>query len=269
MAAAGNWRMIGFSENDAATNMAVDEAILESHLQKAVPATLRVYRFNPPAMSVGHNQTVPPDVVERVLAGGFDLVRRPTGGRAVLHVGDLTYSFVASSDDGPLGASVNEAYRQICRGLQCALSIVGVSLELGSAHTPYRHVHDCFHATTGSDLHVNGAKMIGSAQLRRRGAVLQHGSILLQQEHDLMSELLGGSDSGEMRRANLFEICGKELATAQLQEALKLGFEQAFKVSFQEGELSSFERELVSELTPCYRQFAAASGDQRGTAISL
>lgn len=269
MAVAGSWRMIVYAENDAATNMAVDEAILESHLQKVVPPTLRVYRFNPPAMSVGLNQTMPPDVVERVRARGFDLVRRPTGGRAVLHLGELTYSFVASSDDGTLGSSVSEAYRQICRGLQCALSSLGVNLELGSAHTPYRHVHDCFHATTGSDLHVNGIKMIGSAQLRRRGAVLQHGSILLEQEHDLMSELLGSSNSSDNLRANLFEACGKELATAQLQEALKLGFEQAFGVSFLQAELSSFEQALVSRLMPSYRQFAAKPGDYRGTAISV
>jgi lipoate-protein ligase A len=270
MVASGNWRIVGFSEHDAAANMAVDEAILESHLQKMVPPTLRIYRFNPPAMSVGRNQHVPPEVVARVLAKGFDIVRRPTGGRAVLHAGELTYSFVASSDDGILGTSVDQAYRQICRGLQCALESVGVNLQLGNAHAPYRQLQDCFHATTGSDLHVNGVKMIGSAQLRRRGVVLQHGSILLDQRPDLMPELLGlgGAEAGG-HRANLFEICGRTFETLELQEALKHGFEKAFTARFEQSELSAYERRLTEQLLPSYRQFDVHAGHHRGTAISV
>ncbi len=260
------WRLIAFAAHSGETNMAVDEAILEAHLAGAVPPTLRLYGFDPPAISVGHTQKIPADLLEKAQARGFDVVRRPTGGRAVLHYGDLTYSFVASSADGTLSESVSAAYRQICAGLQYGFKLLGLNLELGDAHTPYRHLHDCFHATTGSDLHIGGVKIAGSAQLRRRGAVLQHGSILLDQDQRLMPELLpagASASNGGPRHVNLFEAAGRRFSFPELQEALKAGFQSAFEAGFQTEPLTNFELGLVARLRAQYS--CAPAPANRGT----
>lgn len=233
--------------------MAIDELLLKQQIEGAEP-TLRLYAFNPPTVTIGLNQKLDADAVERIKARGFDLTRRPTGGRAVLHHKDITYSFVAressSNNEGILAKSVSAAYKQICSGLQNAFEILGLNAELGSAEVPYRHLADCFLATTNADLQFDGKKLAGSAQLRRRGAVLQHGSIPLNLEQGLMLELLEGKnllDYPELarsnRHANLFEAVGRELSHVELCQALQAGFERAFAHEFKEQDLSQRELE--------------------------
>ncbi len=257
-------RFLAFGLADAATNMAVDEAILEAHLAGLVPPTLRLYGFEPPAVSLGHTQKLPDGLLDRARARGFEVVRRPTGGRAVLHFGDLTYSFVAGSkkgrgsammDRGLLEESVSAAYKQICKGLQNAFRSLGLDLDLGSTDVPYRQLHDCFLATTGSDLQFNGKKMVGSAQLRRKSAVLQHGSILLDQPQSLLPELLGkkiGEVTINDRHANLFDALGKRISHGELEEALKAGFASAFGVDTQPGPLTPEEHQFVDTFKSKY-----------------
>jgi lipoate-protein ligase A len=234
----GHWRLLPYEVFDGATNMAIDEAILEEHLAGRVPPTLRFYGFNPPAMTIGYSQRLAEGTEERAKEAGIEIVRRPTGGRAVLHVGELTYSFVGSDTTGGgiLEASIAGAYKQICRGLQLGLLRLGVPTELGKTNVPYRNLQDCFHATTGSDLHYQGKKIAGSAQLRRRHGVLQHGSILLEQEQDLLPRLLGAGPPASAaensdRHANVFEICGSR-SMEELQDCLRQGFEEAFGITF-------------------------------------
>lgn len=251
MSSLRQWRLISFSSHDAATNMALDEAILEAHIRGLVPATLRLYSFEPPAITIGRTQEPTAEMMRRACEKGFDVVRRPTGGRAVLHHRDLTYSFVASSGDGTLSQSISTSYKQICQALQDALNLLGIRLELGNARAEYRHVHDCFAATTGSDLHFSGKKMIGSAQCRRHGSVLQHGSILLEQEQGLMPELLGDDcipGKSPARHANLFEITGRAYTSEQLENAMKAGFESAFNAQMQVSALSEWECDLAESL---------------------
>jgi lipoyl(octanoyl) transferase len=259
-----NWRFIPYAEFDGASNMAIDVGLLEraeSCLSRIAghgrtegaefyPPVLRLYGFSPPCLSIGFSQALPEDVTSRVRARGFEIVRRPTGGRAVLHFKDLTYSFVAAEkgegDLGILEASVSAAYRQICAGLSEAFLLLGFAVELGPAQAAYRHLVDCFAATTNADLHFQGCKLAGSAQLRRRGAVLQHGSIPLSLDQELVSELLAGAQVGRVERktdhhANLFEILKRSVSFAELNQAMKTGFERAFSVEFEESELSSEE----------------------------
>lgn len=240
------WRLLPFSIHDGATNMAIDEAILEAHLKGLVPPTLRLYGFQPAAITIGYNQKLPEYVERRAAEKGITIARRPTGGRAVLHLNDLTYSFVGTSthagdsqvfDDAFLQTSILGAYKQICQGLELALKYLGLQVESGELSVPYKHLHDCFLATTGSDLHYKGKKLIGSAQLRRKWAVLQHGSLLLNQPQSIMPELLAEEDSAAdeiERHANLFDILGKELDNRTLQDAFQKGFESAFSASFSE-----------------------------------
>ena len=132
------WRLIDFESFDAATNMAVDEAILEAHLDGLVPPTLRFYGWAPPAVSICYGQKLPEKVRQKIIARGFDVVRRPTGGRAVLHLDELTYSFVGSGK--MQGASVIESYKKICQALISGFKHLGVDVEIGQGR---RHQGKC------------------------------------------------------------------------------------------------------------------------------
>ena len=239
--------------------MAIDEAILESHIAGETPTTLRLYSFDPPTLSLGYAQKLPETVSDYAVTQGLDIVRRPTGGRAVLHLSEMTYSFAGSTQGGLLSASVNEAYKQICQGLIAALKILGVELEMGSANKPYKQLHDCFLATTGGDLHYKGRKMIGSAQLRRREGVLQHGSLLLNQDKDLAPRVLSaghtisGAADNAGRHANLVEVIAREPSFEELQDAFKRGFEEAFEIAFQISPLTPAEITMANKLVSSYR----------------
>ncbi|MBX9721047.1 MAG: hypothetical protein K2X81_06620 [Candidatus Obscuribacterales bacterium] len=237
--------------------MALDTMLLEK-AEKSAPV-LRLYGFKPACMTIGLSQKLSDESRENILKRGFDIVRRPSGGRAVLHYKDLTYSFVGAEtgvgDFGFLERGVSAAYKQICCGLQQAFSILGVNAELGSAEAAYRHLADCFLATTNADLHHKGKKLAGSAQLRRRGAVLQHGSIPLNLEQGLVAELLGGQENknGNLERhANLFELLGKTLSFEELNQAMKAGFESAYDVELDTIELSREEIQVANELKEKY-----------------
>jgi len=263
--------------------MAIDEAILDAHLSGIVPPTLRVYGWEPRAVSIGYGQKLSETVESRIKARGYDVVRRPTGGRAVLHDFELTYSFVGSAggaDDGALSESVIVAYKQICQGLIHAFKGLGVDLELGESSSNYKDAQDCFLATTSADLHYHGKKMIGSAQLRRKSAVLQHGSILLNQPQHLMAQLLSdpasvpnmnaigdktASHTGTandtavetaadtQRHANLFEIVGEKVKINRLEDALMLGFERAFFHPFRDESLTSEEMHMAQQYRARYQ----------------
>jgi len=275
-----NWRLLTYSIHEPAANMAIDEAILDAHLEGKVPPTLRLYGWEPPAVSIGYGQKLSTQLAERIRNRGFDIVRRQTGGRAVLHANELTYSFVGSStsadglnsgqniEQGVLSSSILSAYKQICQGLILSFRRLGVELELGSSLTPYKDNHDCFLATTSADLHFQGKKLVGSAQLRRRHAVLQHGSILLNQPQDLMRSLLTGSESSSSvdegddapaRHANLFEILAEDVPISRLQDCLRCGFEEAFQTEFSLADaLSPFEAALAEQYQSRYKQAVSA-----------
>jgi lipoate-protein ligase A len=250
------WRFLPCSSHDGFTNMAIDEAILLSFIEGHSPPTLRLYKFAPAAVTVGLSQKLAPNLVASVESQGFDVVRRPTGGRAVLHLNDLTYSFIggdSTRQDGFLSTSITTSYKQICQGLIAAFAILGIESELGAAGVGYRHLQDCFLATTGCDLHHLGTKLIGSAQVRRRGAILQHGSVPLNQDPSLMSRILKEAEQSTPRHRNLFDIAGREIGQDELEEAFQQGFAQTFGVSLPPGTLNEHEKLQIPELAAGYR----------------
>ncbi|MDX2104909.1 MAG: lipoate--protein ligase family protein [Candidatus Melainabacteria bacterium] len=248
-----NFRLLQYQVFDAATNMALDEAILESHRKGLVPPTLRFYGWAPPAVSIGYSQKMDPDTIERIKSEGFDVVRRLTGGRAVLHFAELTYSFIASPP--VLSEQLNEAYRQICNGLILGLKHLGVEADLGKSNKQYKDFSDCFMATTQADLQVNSKKMVGSAQLRRQGAVLQHGSILLDQPQNLLPELLDSKHhANSERHSNFKDVAGRDVGLDEMQKAFTKGFSEAFSADFKAGELVQSEKDLLNDLRANYLQ---------------
>lgn len=259
-----NFRWLPYCEGEAAWNMAIDEAILEAHLQRRSPTTLRFYGWAPPAVSLGYAQRIDERVIADIISRGFRVVRRPTGGRAVLHQGDLTYSFVGSSsqsvggqsngsDVALLPPSVSESYLQICEGLIQGLKRLGLDAEIGRGKGGYNRFQDCFQSTTSADLQVNGLKIVGSAQLRRKHAVLQHGSILLNQDQLLMPQLLSLATSAPTspRHCNVFDMIGT-LPIEKIERALLEGFYHGNGQRFEKGTLTDFEIELAKSLLPKY-----------------
>lgn len=170
--------------------MAVDKWLLAQHqLGKHLP-TLRFYTWSPPAISLGYHQKKYPEHWQNIIyqGGKLDLVRRPSGGRGVLHQGDLTYAVITSGIPG----TRLQAYEKICEFLISGWRSLGVELNYGQAGRGYIHNPNCFGTATGADLVLsNGSKLIGSAQLRKGKAILQHGSIILNPDLDLFAEVFG------------------------------------------------------------------------------
>jgi lipoate-protein ligase A len=170
--------------------MALDEWLLNQHLLGLQPPTLRFYTWSPVAISLGYHQRRYPEIWQQLSWNGevIDLVRRPSGGRAVLHQGDLTYAVITSG----IAGSRMQIYQTICEFLIQGWRRLGVDLNYGLAGRGYIHNPDCFGTATGADLVMpNGMKLIGSAQLHRDGAVLQHGSIRLDPDPELFHRVFG------------------------------------------------------------------------------
>ncbi|WP_253188133.1 biotin/lipoate A/B protein ligase family protein [Leptolyngbya sp. 'hensonii'] len=184
------WRFIPLLEADGCTQMAVDHWLFRQHALGHHPPTLRFYTWAPPAISLGRHQQQWPEHWNQLVWQGspIDLVRRPTGGRAVLHQGDLTYAVITSG----LVPDRVQAYRQICEFLIQGWRSLGLTLEYGEAKRGYIHNPHCFGTATQADLVLpDGTKLIGSAQLRQGNTVLQHGSMALQVDPVLMAQVFG------------------------------------------------------------------------------
>jgi lipoate-protein ligase A len=182
------WRLIPPIQTAGAYQMAIDAWLLEQHRLGQHPATLRFYRWSPVAISLGYHQRHYPDFWQQLTWQGnpIDLVRRPSGGRAVLHQGDLTYAVITSGISG----TRMQAYQHICNFLIAGWQSLGVDLHYGDAGRGYIHNPNCFGTATGADLVTSaGVKLIGSAQLRRGHAILQHGSIRLTTDPSLFHQV--------------------------------------------------------------------------------
>ncbi len=177
-----------------AWNMALDEAILESVVSLQALPTLRLYAWNPPCLSLGQAQPSGDADLGELAVRGWDLVRRPTGGRAILHTDELTYSVAAPQDEPRVAGTILESYRRISRALLRALALLQLEARadhqypLPGGSQPNGAV--CFEIPSSYEITVNGKKLIGSAQARRLGGVLQHGSLPLYGDLTRITQVL-------------------------------------------------------------------------------
>jgi lipoate-protein ligase A len=235
------WRLIPLLDAPGKIQMAIDLWLLEKHQQGKHPPTLRFYTWSTPAISLGYHQQNYPQLWDRLSWQGkpLEIIRRPTGGRAVLHQGDLTYTVVTSV----LPGKRLEVYKQICQFLLDGWRSLGVDLDYGNATKEYRQHHNCFATTTHADLvTLNGNKAIGSAQLRRKNTVLQHGSMMLTTDPNLYKQVFSHEASLNLQslipdRAN--NSLDKIITT--LTEAAKA----CFKIDLVERSLSPTEWEDI------------------------
>jgi lipoate-protein ligase A len=175
------WRLIIDQPAHGDWNMAVDEAILEHSGRGLVPPTIRLYAWSPPCLSLGYAQPYDDVASDRLHRTDWLVVRRPTGGRAILHADELTYSLAAPSSNPVVRGSLLESYNRIARALLRAVRSLGLNAEIKPAVGAERGSTNpvCFEAPSAHEITVNGKKLVGSAQARRREGVLQHGSLPL------------------------------------------------------------------------------------------
>ncbi|HEY9645600.1 MAG TPA: biotin/lipoate A/B protein ligase family protein [Chroococcidiopsis sp.] len=193
-----NWRLIPPIVASGRMQMAIDRWLFEQHSEGVHPPTLRFYTWLPVAISLGYHQRRYPDHWRSLTWQGapIDIVRRPSGGRAVLHQGDLTYAVITS---GAMGNRL-QTYEAICQFLIDGWRSLHVSLAFGQSQRSYIHNPNCFGTATGADLVLaNGSKLIGSAQVWRGQTVLQHGSIRLEPDLGLFEQVFGASDGSNLR----------------------------------------------------------------------
>ncbi|MBD2185140.1 lipoate--protein ligase family protein [Planktothrix sp. FACHB-1355] len=231
------WRLIPLFEAAGRVQMAIDLWLLEQHRQGLHPPTLRFYTWSPPAISLGYHQRQWPEFWQHLTWQGqpIELVRRPTGGRAVLHQGDLTYAVITSG----LSGSRTQVYQQLCEFLIAGWRSLGVELHYGLAGRGYIHNPNCFGTATAADLVLaDNSKLIGSAQLYRGNAILQHGSIRLHPDRTLFAQVF------ETAVPPPIDIPIIQRAEAPIQivvEELIAAAERCFQVEFQMQPLSELE----------------------------
>jgi lipoate-protein ligase A len=216
--------------------MALDEAILETIIERRISPTLRLYSWSPPCLSLGYAQPISQVDLERIRSRKWDIVRRPTGGRAILHTDELTYSVAATLDNPHFAGGVLESYKHISQGLVRALQILNVGIEI-QPEVKLTHAEReqaiCFELPSSYEITAGGKKLVGSAQVRRKGGVLQHGSLPLVGDISRICKVLAFPDEEQRniavsrlnRRATTVEsLMGFPIPWQDAADAMVAGF---------------------------------------------
>ena len=251
------WRVIDDGPRDGASNMAIDRAILAACASGEVPPTLRLYSWKRPTLTIGYAQNINGEIdFERCREMGIQVVRRPTGGRALLHHHELTYSLTAPVPHPKFPSSLQGAYKVITRALLGGLEELGIkdAVLVNARKIDRRKVSfsspSCLSSINNWEIEVRGAKLVGSAQRRTKRAFLQHGSILIDCDRLLSISLFKYNTSDSRARSmNIFnnkvttlsECLGRNVAYEEVSKAIKRGFSRVLVGGWTQGSLSSSE----------------------------
>jgi len=252
------WRLLDSGLQDGPTNMAVDEAILEAVAGGDSPPTLRFYGWQPACLSLGLGQSWQAVNQEACRELGWDYVRRATGGRAIMHVDELTYSVCAPQDEPHVVGSIIESYRRLSRALLAGLQHMG--LTPAQAEPAYAKLGEegaaCFDAPSNYEVTVDGRKLIGSAQVRKRGVVLQHGTLPLYGDITRISLALNQDEAARwamqqqlrQRAITLADCLPEPVSYDQAVAFMITGFQDALGLTLAPGQLTPKEQQRVVEL---------------------
>lgn len=244
------WYFIDSGPCAPSYNMALDEALLDWHSEGLIPPVIRFYEWNPATLSIGYFQSVEKEIdMEAVRRLGLGFVRRPTGGRGVLHEHELTYSVIVSEDYPDMPATVTEAYRVISEGLLKGFQSLGLEAYFSIPNTPDKlqalknpKTAVCFDTPSWYELVVEGKKVAGSAQTRQKGVILQHGAILLDLDDEKLVQTFKFS-TDEAREKVKKSINQKAVAINKLlQKPIPIDI---CKVAFRDGFSEALNVELV------------------------
>ncbi len=256
------WYFIDSGARSPAYNMALDEALLYWHSEGKIPPTIRFYTWDPPTLSIGYFQKVEKEInLDKVREYGLGFVRRPTGGRSVLHDKELTYSVIVSEAHPDMPKSVTEAYRVISQGILEGFKLAGLDAYFAIPRTeeernelkrPRSSV--CFDAPSWYELVVEGRKVAGSAQTRQKGVILQHGSIILDIDEKMLFDLFRFPNERVRERMQrnfknkavaINELRKEPLSLTEAKDIFRRGFEKGLNISLTPYTLSEREEEEV------------------------
>lgn len=262
------WRFLDLGTQNIFLNMAIDEALLNSLIHgHSTLSTLRFYTWKAPSLSIGRFQKIAGRLdLPKCQELGLEMVRRPSGGRAVLHGGDLTYSLVFAEDDLIIPKGILPSYQLISQALQKGLAKVGVS----TTSSKGRQMNDsplCFSHVSKFELLIQGKKIMGHAQRREKGFVLQQGSISKEKSTIPMTQLFPSIKTNfteahavkapslqektvgkNQSLTSLEELLAAPIPLEDLKEALRQGFEETMNISFIYGPLSDWESQEADRL---------------------
>ncbi|MGD9374554.1 MAG: lipoate--protein ligase family protein [Anaerolineae bacterium] len=252
------WRLVIDCSADGATNMAIDEAIMLAVIDGASPPTLRFYGWSPPCLSLGRNQPLADVDQAACRAAGVDVVRRPTGGRAILHTDELTYSVILPQSDPRAEGGVTESYRRLSEGLLAGLHLLGVEASRSLGRKPSGDPSAvCFEVPSDYEIVVGARKLVGSAQWRSKGGVLQHGSLPLWGDLARIVDYLAFSEEERARqrphvRARALTVQtakgGQRVSFDDAAQAMAKGLATSLNLLLEPGGLSAQERKQAAVL---------------------
>ncbi|WP_090741817.1 lipoate--protein ligase family protein [Mesobacillus persicus] len=259
------WRYIDSGNGSPAFNMALDEALLDWHSEGKIPPIIRFYGWEPASLSIGYFQKIEKEIdMEAVKKHELGFVRRPTGGRGVLHEHELTYSVIVSEEHPEMPKTVTEAYRVISEGvlrgfqnlgLEAYFAVPRTDEEKNALKSPRSAV--CFDAPSWYELVVEGRKVAGSAQTRQKGVILQHGAILLDLDEDKLFSLFKYPNERVKERMQkafktkavaIKEISGRTVEMDEAKKAFKAGFEEGLNIELEPYTLTDEEMDYVLNL---------------------
>ena len=254
------WRLLLTPEAPGAWNMAVDEAILEAATHREVLPTLRLYAWNPPCLSLGYAQPISDVDESRLEKFDWDLVRRPTGGRAILHTDELTYSVCGPEDEPVLAGDILSSYKRLSSAILAAIEQIGISVQAlpqkknANSKSPEPV---CFEVPSNYEITADGKKLVGSAQARRQGGVLQHGTLPLYGDLTRIVQVLSfpSQTSREQaeerllsRAATLHTALGEIVSWKQAADSFIQAFQNTLDLELAPGQLTEDERTRAEQL---------------------
>ena len=254
------WRLLITPPAHGAWNMALDETILEAVGHGTSLPTLRLYAWEPACISLGYAQPFTDVDLPRLRERGWEVVRRPTGGRAVLHTDELTYSIIAPHDESRVTGTVLESYHRLAEALVKALNLLNMQVTINdssAAPQPANNNPVCFEVPSTYEIIVEGKKLIGSAQARRKDGVLQHGSIPLTGDLTRIIQVLTFPDEDSrthaaerllLRATTVETVLERKVTWNETAEAIITAFGSVLALQLQPGYLTAEEKTRTEEL---------------------
>ncbi len=265
-----NWRFLNTGAKDGYHNMAIDEVLATRSVLHDKMSIFRVYRWQPYSISLGYNQD-PNDLdLEKCRRDEIDVVRRPTGGRAVFHAEEVTYSIIIPKESDFYSSDILTTYNKINKGILDGLHLIGVKAELversigeSEKSSVYKDKIPCFSKSAKFEIAFQGKKLVGSAQRRYENSILQHGSILVGSFHLRIAEYIKALKGARVERfqqalaektISISQILSAKINYDRIMWAIKTGFQQCFDIYFFEGQLTPHENAEAQKLIKKYQK---------------
>lgn len=264
------WNFINTGSKDPYFNMAMDEALLNFVSRGEIDPVIRFYTWNPATLSIGYFQRLTKEIdIDKVEEKGYGLVRRQTGGRGVLHDKELTYSVIVPESHPGMPSTVTEAYRVISEGLLEGFKHLGFDASFAIPRSKEERAKlkqsrsaVCFDAPSWYELVVEGRKIAGSAQVRQKGVILQHGSLLQDVDIDDLFDMFIFKNErlkDKMKQAfvdkavAINDISDRYITLEEMEEAFEIGFKKGLDINFKPLELNQNQKEEINTLIEKYK----------------